>query len=262
MNRLAAFPEQLRQNAMSVESKILPASAAQVAQRLEHVRARVRAALRGADRDADEILILAVSKRQPEAAIEAAFLAGQTHFGENYVQEARAKLMALESLPIVWHFIGQLQANKSREVAERFQWVHTLDRTRVARRLNDQRPHGAPPLNVCIQVNQAGEPGKGGVDPEEVEDLARKMGQFPRLRLRGLMTIPPAAADPAPFFAELHSLRDRLQESLGIPMDTLSMGMSADLEPALSAGSTIVRIGTAIFGPRPTGPRPAPEDVK
>ena len=247
---------------MSVESKNLPASAAQVAQRLENVRTRVRAALGDAGRGTEGILVLAVSKRQPVAAIEAAFLAGQTHFGENYVQEARAKIAALASLPIVWHFIGQLQANKSREVAERFQWVHTLDRTRIARRLNDQRPYGAPRLDVCIQVNQAGEPGKGGVDPEEVEALARQIGQFPRLRLRGLMTMPPAAADPYGYFVELRRLRDRLQETLGIPMDTLSMGMSADLEPALSAGSTIVRIGTAIFGPRPTGPLPTPQAVK
>ena len=166
------------------------------------------------------------------------------------MQEARAKIAALASLPIDWHFIGRLQANKSREVAERFQWVHTLDRIRIARRLNDQRPYGASPLNVCIQVNQAGEPGKGGVGPDEVEDLARQIGRFPRLRLRGLMTIPPAAADPARLFAELRSLRDRLKV-LGIPMDTLSMGMSADLEQAVTEGSTIVRIGTAIFGPRP-----------
>ena len=246
---------------MSVESKNLPASAAQVAQRLENVRTRVQAALGDASRSTDEILVLAVSKRQPVAAIEAAFQAGQSHFGENYVQEARAKLTALASLPIVWHFIGQLQANKSREVAERFQWVHTLDRARVARRLNDQRPHGAPPLDVCIQVNQAGESGKGGVHPDEAEGFARQIGQFPRLRLRGLMTIPPVAVGPARFFAELHCLRDRL-DAVGIPMDTLSMGMSADLEQAVSAGSTIVRIGTAIFGPRPTGPRPAPQDVK
>ena len=220
----------------------------------------MQAALRDAGRGTDEILILAVSKRQPVAAIEAAFRAGQSHFGENYVQEARSKIAALASLPIVWHFIGQLQANKSREVAERFQWVHTLDRTRIARRLNDQRPFGAPPLNVCIQVNQGGEPGKGGVRPDEVENLARHVDEFPRLRLRGLMTIPPAAADPARFFAELRSLRDRL-DAVGIPMDTLSMGMSADLEEAVSAGSTIVRIGTAVFGPRPTGPCPAPEDI-
>ncbi|MYJ97062.1 MAG: YggS family pyridoxal phosphate-dependent enzyme [Proteobacteria bacterium] len=247
---------------MSVESKNLPASATQVAQRLENVRSRVQTALRDAGRSTDEILILAVSKRQPITAIEAAFLAGQTHYGENYVQEARAKIAALASLPIVWHFIGRLQANKSREVAERFQWVHTLDRMRIARRLNDQRPYGTPPLDVCIQVNQAGEPAKGGIDPEGVEDLARQIGQYPRLRLRGLTTIPPAATDPSGYFVELRRLRDRLQKTLGIPMDTLSMGMSADLESAVSAGSTIVRIGTAVFGPRPTGPRPAPEDTK
>ena len=222
-----------------------------MAQRLDSVRGRVRAALRDAGRGADEALILAVSKRHSIRAIEAAFQAGQSHFGENYVQEARAKIAALESLPVVWHFIGRLQANKSREVAERFQWVHTLERTRIARRLNEQRPYGAPPLNVCIQVNQAGEPGKGGVDLEDVEDLARQIGRFPRLRLRGLMTMPPAAAGPASFFAALRSLRDRL-DALGIPMDTLSMGMSADLEQAVAAGSTIVRVGTAIFGPRPT----------
>ena len=134
-------------------------------------------------------------------------------------------------------------------MAERFQWVHTLDRTRIARRLNDQRPYGAPPLEVCIQVNQAAEPGKGGIEPDEVQDLAQRIGQLPRLRLRGLMTIPPADADPARFCVELRSLRDRL-DALGIPMDTLSMGMSADLEQAVAAGSTMVRIGTAVFGPR------------
>ena len=209
----------------------------------------MHAALQDAGRGTDEILILAVSKRQPVAAIEAAFQAGQAHFGENYVQEARTKIAALESRPLVWHFIGQLQANKTREVAEHFQWVHTLDRTRIARRLNDQRPYGAPPLEVCIQVNQGGEPGKGGVEPGEVTELARQISQFPRLRLRGLMSIPPAAGEPARYFSELRRLRDRLI-SLGIPMDTLSMGMSADLEPAVAASSTIVRIGTAIFGPR------------
>lgn len=234
---------------MSGESKNLPASATQVAQRLVRVSSRVLAALQDAGRGADEVLILAVSKRQPVHAIKAAFQAGQAHFGENYVQEARTKIAALESRPLVWHFIGQLQANKTREVAERFRWVHTLDRTRIARRLNDQRPFGAPQLEVCIQVNQAGEPGKGGVEPGEVEELAWQIRQFPRLRLRGLMSIPPAGGDSARYFSELRSLRDRLVLK-GIPMDTLSMGMSADLEPAVAAGSTIVRIGTAIFGPR------------
>ena len=253
MKPWAAPSRRTRQNAVSGESKNLPADADQVARRLARVRSRVHTAQRDAGRDADEVLILAVSKRQSIPAIEAAFQGGQTHFGENYVQEARIKIAALASLPVHWHFIGQLQANKTREVAEHFQWVHTLDRTRIARRLNDQRPYGAPPLQACIQVNQAGEPGKGGVAPGEVEELARQVIQFPRIALRGLMSIPPAAGDSARFFAELRILRDRLV-SLGIPMDTLSMGMSADLEPAVAAGSTIVRIGTAIFGPR-TAPK-------
>ena len=237
---------------MNDESENLRADPAGVADRLSKVQTRVQTALRDARRPDDETVIVAVSKRQFPQAIEAAFRAGQSHFGENFVQEARAKIAALESLPIVWHFIGQLQANKTREVAEHFQWVHTLDRARIAKRLNDQRAYGAPPLEVCIQVNQAREPGRGGVDPDAVEELAHQIVQFPRLRLRGLMTIPPAGppARSAQFFVELRRQRDGLV-SRGIPMDTLSMGMSADLEPAVAAGSTMVRIGTAIFGPRP-----------
>ena len=239
---------------MSGESNNLPENVIQVSQRLSAVHERVRTTLRDAHRAADETLILAVSKQQPASAVEAAFQAGQLDFGENFVQEAREKITALESLPIVWHFIGRLQANKTREVAERFQWVHTLDRVRIARRLDEQRPDGAPPLQVCIQVNQAGERRKGGIDPAGVEGLARCITQFPRLRLRGLMTIPPLGGDPAEparCFAELRRQRDRLV-SLGLPVDTLSMGMSADLEPAVREGSTIVRVGTAIFGPRHT----------
>ena len=238
---------------MSDESENLRTDPIEIADRLSKARARVQSALRDARRSADETLILAVSKRQPAQAVEAAFRAGQSHFGENFVQEARAKIAMLEPLPVVWHFIGQLQANKTREVAERFQWVHTLDRARIAKRLNDQRPPGAPPLEVCIQVNQAREPGKGGVDPDAVEELAHHIVQFPRLRLRGLMTIPPVAGSPArraQFFARLRAERDRLV-SRGMTMDTLSMGMSADLESAVAEGSTIVRIGTAVFGPRP-----------
>ncbi len=241
---------------MSGESKNLPCNAVDIANRLSAVRERIQAARRDAGRDAgrdaENTLILAVSKQQPTSAVEAAFQAGQLHFGENVVQEARVKIAALDTLPIVWHFIGQLQANKTREVAEHFHWVHSLDRVRIARRLNDQRPYGAPPLQVCIQVNQAGERVKGGVDADAVEALARGIDRFPRLKLRGLMTIPPAPDHPdqsARFFAELRRLRDRMT-SRGFPMDTLSMGMSADLEPAVREGSTIVRIGTAIFGPR------------
>ncbi len=194
-------------------------------------------------------MILAASKQQPVTAIEAAFQAGLRHFGENYLQEARRKIQALAPRPVVWHFIGRLQANKSRTVAENFQWVHTVDRIRIARRLNDQRPHAAPPLNVCIQVNQAGEPGKGGAHPDRVEELALQIGRLPKLRLRGLMSIPPAGTDPTRYFTDLRSLGDELMSG-GIPVDTLSMGMSADLEQAVASGSTIVRIGTAIFGPR------------
>ena len=244
---------------MNGESNNLPCNPDDIADRLCAVRERIQSARRDAGRVANDTLILAVSKRQPTSAVEAAFRAGQLHFGENVAQEARIKIVALDALPIVWHFIGQLQANKTREVAERFQWVHTLDRMKIARRLNDQRPHDAPPLQVCIQVNQARERRKGGAEPDEVEPLALRISALPRLKLRGLMTIPPAREDPgqsAHFFAELRRLRDGMT-SRGIPMDTLSMGMSADLEPAVREGSTIVRVGTAIFGPRQTPQRGA-----
>ena len=242
---------------MNVELENLPASALSVADRLTQVRGRVNAAFRACGRSGDEVQILAVSKRQSLSAIEAAFQAGQSHFGENFVQEALPRIVALQSLPIVWHFIGRLQANKTRDVAGHFQWIHTLDRLKIARRLDDQRPFGAPPLEVCIQVNQAGEEQKGGVEPGAVEDLARQIAQFSRLRLRGLMTMPPATAAPdelGEFFADLRRQRDRLV-ARGVPMDTLSMGMSADLEQAVAAGSTMVRVGTAIFGPRKAGNR-------
>jgi pyridoxal phosphate enzyme (YggS family) len=195
---------------------------------------------------------MAVSKRQPVAAIRAAYEAGITDFGENIVQEALSKIAELKSLNITWHFIGQIQSNKTRDIAENFHWVHAVDRVKVATRLNDQRPHYSTPLNVCLQVNQAGETQKGGVKESEVPALAREVLSMPRLRLRGLMTLPPASADPeenAAFFARLRNLKASLAED-GIPMDTLSMGMSADFEVAIREGSTIVRVGTAIFGPR------------
>lgn len=218
-----------------------------IAETLERVRFAQSAAGRAA-----EVTILAVSKQQPVAAIRAAYQAGLRNFGENFFQEAAVKLAELESLDITWHFIGRIQSNKTRDIAQMFQWVHTVDRLKIATRLNDQRPHFSPPLNVCIQVNQAGEPQKGGVEESEVADLARAVMSLPRLRLRGLMTLPPATADPetnAPLFARLNRLKAALIEA-GIPLDTLSMGMSADLEAAIDQGSTIVRIGTAIFGPR------------
>lgn len=196
--------------------------------------------------------IVAVSKQQSPDAIQQAYRAGQRDFGESYVQEAEPKLAALAELDIVWHFIGRIQGNKTRFIAERFHWAHTVDRERIARRLAEQRPYHAPPLNVLIQVNLAGEPQKGGVAPDEVEPLADAIARFDRLALRGLMTIPPAGLDDSEsrvYFERLAALQARLA-ARGFAVDTLSMGMSDDFETAIAAGSTCVRIGTAIFGPR------------
>jgi len=225
----------------------------QITDHIAETLERVRIARSDAGRTASSVLVLAVSKRQPAAAIQAAYRAGLRHFGENAVQEAIVKIKELESLDITWHFIGRIQSNKTRDIAENFQWVHAVDRLKVATRLNDQRPHFSPPLNVCIQVDQAGEPQKGGVKESEVAELAHAIVSLPRLRLRGLMTLPPLTRDPetnAHLFARLSKLKVTLIDE-GIPLDTLSMGMSADLEVAISQGSTIVRVGTAIFGPRP-----------
>ena len=213
---------------------------------------RVRFAQSAAGRAAADVTVLAVSKQQSVAAIQAAYQAGLRNFGENFFQEAIVKLRELEALDITWHFIGRIQSNKTRDIAEMFQWVHTVDRLKIAARLNDQRPHFSPPLNVCIQVNQAGETQKGGVEESEVAELAHAVMSLPRLRLRGLMTLPPVTPNPesnAPLFARLNRLKTVLIED-GIPLDTLSMGMSTDFEVAIGQGSTIVRIGTAIFGPR------------
>ena len=200
------------------------------------------------------VTLLAVSKRQSATTIQAAYDSGIRDFGESRVQEALEKLEDLESLKITWHFIGQIQSNKTREIARNFQWVHAVDRLRIATRLNDQRPHNYPPLNVCIQVNQAGEGQKAGVNEADVSTLARNVMSLPRLRLRGLMTLPPANTDPktnAVLFSRLRNLKDTLVADR-IPLDTLSMGMSADFEIAVREGSTIVRVGTAIFGKRDT----------
>ena len=215
---------------------------------LREIVERVARAARLAKRPTS-VTIVAVSKQKTSADIAEAFHAGQRDFGESYAQEAAPKIDALRDLDITWHFIGALQANKTRLVAEKFQWVHTVDRARIAARLNDQRPHFAPPLNVLIQVNQAQEAQKSGAAPDDVAPLAREVLALPRLRLRGLMTIPPANADPEPFFRALAALQARLQGD-GLALDTLSMGMSADFEEAIAAGSNCVRIGTAIFGPR------------
>ena len=203
-------------------------------------------------READSVRLIAVSKSQPAAAIRAVAELGQREFGENYVQEALPKLTELADLPLTWHFIGQLQANKTRVVAEHFHWVHTLDRERIAVRLNEQRSVHAAPLNVCIQVSLEDEPGKGGISKTDLAVLARKVMELPRLRLRGLMCIPPPREGfeaQRRLFAELADCARELREQ-GMPLDTLSMGMSGDLEAAVAAGATCVRIGTAIFGER------------
>jgi hypothetical protein len=203
-------------------------------------------------RAVDSVQLIAVSKTQPAAVIRAAAALGQTDFGENYLQEALPKIAALADLPLTWHFIGQLQANKTRAVAEHFQWVHTLDRERIAVRLNEQRNPHAPPLNVCIQVRLEDEPGKGGISRTELAPLARRVLELPRLRLRGLMCIPPPRTGfeaQRQLFAELADCARELRAQ-GMALDTLSMGMSGDLEAAIAAGATCVRIGTAIFGER------------
>jgi hypothetical protein len=197
-------------------------------------------------------MIVAVSKQQSIERIAAAHHAGQIHFGESYVKEALPKMDALRDLPIVWHYIGPVQGNKTRPIAERFEWVHSVDRAKIAERLSAQRPHHAPPLNVLIQVNLAAEPQKAGVRGDEVTELAALIRTLPRLALRGLMGIPPAQAsreDTVRFFEGLRALQLVLTDA-GIVTDTLSMGMSGDFETALACGSTCVRIGTAIFGPR------------
>ena len=200
----------------------------------------------------DSVGLLAISKGHPAAAVRALAGLGQRDFGENYLQEALPKLEELRDLPLTWHFTGQLQGNKTRAVAENFAWVHTLDRERIAVRLNEQRPHYAPPLNVCLQVSLEDEPGKGGIPPNEVLELARKVAALPRLKLRGLMCIPPPRDSfeaQRDLFLQLADYQRQLRDA-GLSVDTLSMGMSSDLDAAIAAGATWLRIGTALFGER------------
>lgn len=228
------------------------AGVSNVRDRLAETRNRIASVAMRYGREADSVRLIAVSKTQPAAAIRELAALGQTDFGENYLQEALPKLAALADLPLTWHFIGQLQGNKTRTVAESFHWVHTLDRERIAVRLNEQRHAHAPPLNVCIQVRLEEEPGKGGISKTEVAALARTVLELPRLRLRGLMCIPPPREGfeaQRQLFAKLADCAGALREQ-GMPVDTLSMGMSGDLEAAVAAGATCVRIGTAIFGER------------
>jgi pyridoxal phosphate enzyme (YggS family) len=224
----------------------------EITDHLAQIVERVAHAARRAGRSPDDVSIVAVSKQQPASAIVEAAAAGIRNFGESYVQEALPKLASLENLDLVWHFVGKLQTNKTRHVAEHFDWVHTVDRAKIAERLSEQRPRFASPLNVLIQVNQADEGQRAGVAPTELAELAHFVRSLPRLRLRGLMTLPPQTGEPAQWFAELAALQERLVRA-GLPLDTLSMGMSADFEAAIASGSHLVRIGTAIFGPRAGG---------
>lgn len=223
-----------------------------IAGNIAQVEARIRAAAEAVQRDVTSIHLLAVSKTKPAAALREAYAAGIRDFGENYLQEARAKQVELTDLPLSWHFIGPIQSNKTREIAEHFAWVHSVDRLKIAQRLSEQRPADLPPLNICIQVNVSGEASKSGCTPEDLPALAAAIQALPRLTLRGLMAIPEPTevrAEQDAAFAKVRSL----QQSLNMGLDTLSMGMSHDLESAIAQGATWVRIGTALFGARDYG---------
>jgi pyridoxal phosphate enzyme (YggS family) len=219
---------------------------------VNHVRSRILSAALAAGRDPNGVTLVAVTKAKTAESIRLAATAGVTNFGENYLQEALPKMQELPDLPLIWHFIGGIQSNKTRNIAERFDWVHSVDRIDVARRLSSQRPFHAAPLNICLQVELVPEPNKNGVDPAGLEQLADAVAQLPQLRLRGLMCVPPPQPDAAAeraVFARLRGLLEALN-ARGLKLDTLSMGMSGDFESAIAEGATLVRIGTAIFGGR------------
>lgn len=220
-------------------------------ERLEAVRTRIALAEAKAGRPSQSVQLIAVSKTQPSSAIAEAVAAGQHHFGENYLQEALAKQSELANIPdLVWHFIGPIQSNKTAPIAAHFDWVHSVDRLKIAQRLSEQRPGELAPLNICLQVNVSDEASKSGVSLAELPALAAAVAQLPRLRLRGLMAIPAPSDDPASQPLPFRMLRQAL-ENLNLPgLDTLSMGMSDDLEAAVQEGATFVRIGTAVFGRR------------
>ena len=226
-----------------------------IAAGLQECRRRLEMACRQAGRPTDAVTLLAVSKTFPAAAIREAYTAGQRAFGESYLQEALEKIAALQDLAIDWHFIGPIQSNKTRPIAEHFHWVHSVDRLKIAERLAAARPAPLPPLNVCIQVNVSGEASKSGVDPAAALALATQVAALPRLRLRGFMTIPRPTVDPMEEQGQFAALRGIYEEArrAGLAVDTLSMGMSADLEAAILEGATLVRVGTAIFGRRDYG---------
>jgi PLP dependent protein len=219
---------------------------------VNHVRSRIRRAAIAAGRDPAAVTLVAVSKQQTAESVRLAATAGVTDFGENYLQEALAKMQILADLSLRWHYIGAIQTNKTRAIAERFDWVHSVDRLNVARRLSEQRPFHGPPLNVCIQVALVHEPSKGGVAAVALHELSAAVAQLPRLTLRGLMCLPQPQPDAAAERSVFARLRELLQDlnARGLKLDTLSMGMSGDFESAIAEGATLVRIGTALFGSR------------
>ena len=224
-----------------------------IAKNIAKVRTRIREAAQACGRDPESVGLLAVSKTKPAAAVREAHACGQRDFGENYLQEALNKQAELSDLALTWHFIGPIQSNKTRPIAEHFAWVHSVDRLKIAQRLSEQRAAALPVLKICLQVNVSGEASKSGVSPDELPALAAAVAKLPRLELAGLMAIPEPSPDEALLrsrFRMLASLRDALRQQLGLPLETLSMGMSDDLELAIAEGSTLVRVGSAIFGAR------------
>jgi PLP dependent protein len=224
-----------------------------IAASLQAVRARIATAERESGRAPSSVALLAVSKTKPAVVVREAHAAGQSAFAENYVQEGVDKVQALRDLAVEWHFIGPIQSNKTRAVAAHFDWVHTVEREKIAQRLSEQRGQDLAPLQICLQVNVSGEASKSGVAPNDLPALAKGVARLPRLQLRGLMCIPEPTDDVVlqrSRFAQLRGLLETLNAELGLGMDTLSMGMSDDLEAAIAEGATMVRIGTAIFGAR------------
>jgi len=229
--------------------KVLTSVMSTIAENIANVRERIKRAAEVAGRDPAAITLLAVSKTRPAGDIREAWAAGQRDVGENYLQEALDKMAELQDLPLHWHFIGPIQSNKTRAIAEHFDWVHSVDRLKIAQRLSDQRPESLPALNICLQVNISGEDSKSGVTLAELPALAEAVAALPRLQLRGLMAIPAPADSSEQRRVPLAALREAATQ-LSLPLDTLSMGMSDDLTEAVQEGATIVRIGTALFGQR------------
>jgi pyridoxal phosphate enzyme (YggS family) len=227
-----------------------------IAENIAKVGARIRAAAQASKRDSASIGLLAVSKTKPANAVRQAFAAGLQDFGENYLQEALEKQRELADLALTWHFIGPIQSNKTKPIAEHFSWVHAVDRLKIAQRLSEQRPANLPALNICLQVNVSDEASKAGCSAADLTALAAAVAQLPRLKLRGLMAIPEPTNDPQlqhAAFARLRELQEQLNTQLNLKLDSLSMGMSDDLEAAIHQGSTWVRVGSALFGVRDYG---------